>query len=56
MTARLVLPTALALALTASAYSAAPALDYDVFKTRIEPIFLQKRAGHARCYVCRPIG
>jgi hypothetical protein len=32
--------------------AAAPALDYDVFKTRVEPIFLQKRAGHTRCYVC----
>jgi hypothetical protein len=56
MTARLVVPTTLGLALTASAYSAAPALDYDVFGTQVEPIFLQKRASHARCYVCRPIG
>ena len=31
---------------------AAPALDYDAFKSRIEPIFLQKREGHTRCYVC----
>jgi hypothetical protein len=28
------------------------ALDYDFFKTRVQPIFLTKRAGHARCYVC----
>src|SRR3974390_2666094 len=28
------------------------ALDYQFFKTRVEPIFLKKRAGHARCYVC----
>jgi len=27
-------------------------LDYEFFKTRVEPIFLKKRAGHARCYVC----
>jgi len=27
-------------------------LDYQVFKTRIEPIFLKKRVGHARCYTC----
>jgi hypothetical protein len=32
--------------------AAAPTLDYEAFKTRIEPIFLQKRAGHTRCYVC----
>ncbi len=32
--------------------AAAPALDFDAFKTRIEPIFLQKRPGHTRCYVC----
>jgi hypothetical protein len=29
-----------------------PALDYDVFKNRIEPIFLAKRPHHARCYAC----
>ena len=27
-------------------------LDYEFFKTRVEPIFLKKRSGHARCYVC----
>jgi hypothetical protein len=32
--------------------STAPALDYDVFKTKIEPIFLAKRPGHARCISC----
>ena len=30
----------------------APALDYEFFKARVEPIFLQKRDGHTRCYVC----
>ena len=29
-----------------------PKLDYDFFKSRVEPIFLQKRDGHTRCYVC----
>lgn len=29
-----------------------PKLDYDVFKRDVEPIFLKKRAGHTRCYVC----
>ena len=29
-----------------------PTLDYEFFKTRVEPIFLKKRPSHARCYVC----
>lgn len=32
--------------------SAEPTLDYEFFKTRVEPIFLKKRPTHARCYVC----
>ncbi len=31
---------------------AAPVLDYEFFKGQVEPIFLKKRAGHTRCYVC----
>ncbi|HLK63321.1 MAG TPA: hypothetical protein VKU19_07770 [Bryobacteraceae bacterium] len=31
---------------------AAPGLDYEFFKTRVQPLFLAKRPGHARCYVC----
>jgi len=27
-------------------------LDFEFFKTRVEPIFLKKRPTHARCYVC----
>jgi hypothetical protein len=30
-------------------------LDFDVFVARIEPIFLKKRPGHARCYVCHSL-
>jgi hypothetical protein len=30
----------------------AQSLDYEHFKTSVEPIFLKKRAGHTRCYVC----
>jgi hypothetical protein len=33
---------------TASAIS----LDFEFFKTRVEPIFLKKRPRHARCYAC----
>jgi hypothetical protein len=29
-----------------------PLLDFDFFKVRVQPIFLQKREGHARCYTC----
>jgi hypothetical protein len=36
--------------------SAAPvlgqSLDYDYFKSQVEPIFITQRAGHTRCYVC----
>ena len=31
---------------------AADALDFAAYKTKVEPLFLQKRAGHTRCYVC----
>jgi hypothetical protein len=34
----------------------APPLDYEYFKTRVEPIFLKKRSeDHARCYVCHQV-
>lgn len=43
----------LALALSLPAWPAlAQSLDYDFFKRRVEPIFLEQRAGHARCYAC----
>jgi hypothetical protein len=32
------------------------ALDYEQFKSRVQPIFLDKRAGNARCYVCHSTG
>ena len=38
--------------------AAAPAstLDYEFFKTRVQPIFLAKRPGHARCITCHESG
>jgi hypothetical protein len=30
----------------------AQTLDYDFFKSQVEPIFLTHRPGHTRCYVC----
>jgi hypothetical protein len=35
---------------------AAGSLDYEYFKTRVQPIFLAKRAGHARCIACHGSG
>jgi len=35
---------------------AKPSLDYDTFKTKVQPIFLAKRAGHARCISCHSSG
>jgi hypothetical protein len=32
--------------------ASAQSLDYEYFKTRVEPIFLAKRAGHVRCFIC----
>jgi len=31
-------------------------LDYEFFKTRVQPIFLAKRPGHARCIACHGQG
>lgn len=33
-----------------------PTLDYEYFKTKVQPIFLYKRTGHARCVVCHSAG
>jgi hypothetical protein len=52
----------LAIAATAAFAQAPPAvgvsssLDFQFFKTRVQPIFLAKRPGHARCYVCHSTG
>ena len=49
---RLTALSVFALACVVSLPVAAQSLDYDVFKTKVEPIFLQKRPSHARCVVC----
>ena len=36
----------------ASSPTASPSLDYEFFKAKVEPVFLTKRPGHARCVVC----
>ena len=35
---------------------ASPSLDYEFFKSRVQPIFLAKRPGHARCIACHASG
>jgi len=32
--------------------ASAQSLDFEVYRTKVEPIFLKKRVGHARCAVC----
>jgi len=32
--------------------TASPSLNYEFFKAKVEPVFLAKRPGHARCVVC----
>ena len=36
--------------------SSSGALDYEYFKSRVQPIFVAKRAGHARCVACHGQG
>jgi hypothetical protein len=31
-------------------------LDYEFFKTKVQPIFVARRAGHARCIACHVSG
>jgi hypothetical protein len=35
--------------------AASASLNYDFFKTKVEPVFLDKRPGHARCVVCHTV-
>jgi hypothetical protein len=54
------LKTLITLTLIAGAWAgqtpATAALDYDVFKTQVQPIFLARRPGHARCISCHGSG
>jgi len=44
--------SAFALAAALPASHAADAPDFDYFKAKVQPIFLTKRPGHARCVMC----
>src|SRR5262245_59608239 len=36
----------------AASPAAAVTLDYDFYQARVQPLFLEKREGHARCVQC----
>jgi hypothetical protein len=40
----------------ASSAARAESLDFNYFKTEVQPIFLKKRPGHARCIACHGSG
>src|ERR1700722_7337553 len=39
-----------------SSQASKPSLDYAFFRDRVQPIFLNKRPGHARCIACHETG
>jgi hypothetical protein len=43
-------------ALNLQAPAPAADLDFEVFKSQVQPLLLEKRPGHARCYVCHSTG
>src|SRR5262245_13258688 len=55
-TGSLMVVLALSSPASAPTRAAAPALDFEVFKTRVQPIFLAERPGHARCIACHGSG
>jgi hypothetical protein len=40
----------------APAAPSSSALDFAAYKAKVEPLFLEKRPGHARCVVCHSTG
>lgn len=52
---RVGLALVLAVAFGATAAVAETTLDYGFFKSKVEPIFLKKRADHARCATCHQL-
>ena len=39
----------------APASPAAPSLNFEFFKAKVQPVFLARRPGHARCVVCHTV-
>ena len=56
MTALRVLAWTALSAVYAASPAGNPAVDYGFFKERVQPIFLNKRPGHARCVTCHSHG
>jgi hypothetical protein len=46
------LSIAVLVTMTMTAAAFAESLDFEVYRTRVEPIFLKRREGHARCVTC----
>jgi hypothetical protein len=44
--------TAVLIAIALESVMFAAGLDFETYRTRVEPVFLKKRPGHARCVVC----
>jgi hypothetical protein len=44
--------TKIAAVLLIATVASAAGLDFETYRSRIEPIFLKKRPGHARCVTC----
>ena len=49
-------PATAALRAQAPGTPAASALDFEFFRTRVQPILLATREGHARCVTCHSVG
>src|SRR5436189_1070450 len=45
-------PAVVVVLLVAASAVAAQSLDFEFYRTQVEPIFLKKRPEHARCIVC----
>jgi hypothetical protein len=56
MTALRVIALSALLALGPALPADGPSLDYTFFKEKVQPIFLKKRPGHARCVTCHSHG
>lgn len=52
MSIRIAIAAACVLGGATLAADAAATLDYDFFKAKVQPIFLEKRPGHAPCVMC----
>jgi hypothetical protein len=52
----LCLTALLAGALAQQRPASTPSLDFEFFRTRVQPILLARRPGHARCVACHAIG